>query len=103
MCTSKKMLKRAYSLKWQPLLLSALMVMATGVKTSGQEQDTNSNDTLIDKSLEKLTNIEVVSTATLTKTTPRLVPAAVITITAEQIQVSGDFRDLAPDVAVSVT
>jgi iron complex outermembrane receptor protein len=89
MCTGKKMMKRAYSLKWQSLLLSALMVMAVSVKTSGQEQDTNSNDTLIDKSLEELMNIEVVSTATLTKTTPRLVPAAVTTITAEQIQVSG--------------
>ena len=89
MCTGKKMMKRAYYLKWQSLLLSALMVMAVSVKTSGQEQDTNSNDTLIDKSLEELMNIEVVSTATLTKTTPRLVPAAVTTITAEQIQVSG--------------
>jgi len=89
MCTGKKMMKRAYSLKWQSLLLSALMVMAVSVKTSGQEQDTSSNDTLIDKSLEELMNIEVVSTATLTKTTPRLVPAAVTTITAEQIQVSG--------------
>jgi iron complex outermembrane receptor protein len=81
--------EKQMELKWKPLLLSALMVMAISVKTSGQEQDTNSNDTLIDKSLEELMNIEVVSTATLTKTTPRLVPAAVTTITAEQIQASG--------------
>ena len=40
-------------------------------------------------SIEDLMNVEVVSTATLTKTTPRLVPAAVTTITAEQIKASG--------------
>jgi iron complex outermembrane receptor protein len=40
-------------------------------------------------SLQDLMNIEVASTATLTKTTPRLVPAAMTTITAEQITASG--------------
>jgi outer membrane cobalamin receptor len=40
-------------------------------------------------SLDELMNIEVVSTATLTETKPRLVPAAVTTINAEQIKASG--------------
>ena len=33
--------------------------------------------------------VEIISSATLTKTTPRLVPAAMTTITAEQIQACG--------------
>jgi outer membrane receptor for ferrienterochelin and colicin len=44
---------------------------------------------LTNLSIDELMNIEVVSTATLTETKPRLVPAAVTTITAEQIQASG--------------
>ncbi|MGD0077773.1 MAG: TonB-dependent receptor [Sedimentisphaerales bacterium] len=44
---------------------------------------------LTNLSMDELMNIEVVSTATLTETKPRLVPAAVTTITAEQIQASG--------------
>jgi outer membrane receptor protein involved in Fe transport len=44
---------------------------------------------LTNLSIDELMNIEVVSTATLTETKPRLVPAAVTTITAEQIKASG--------------
>jgi len=44
---------------------------------------------LFDMPIEQLMEIEVVSTATLTKAKPRLVPAAVTTITEEQIQASG--------------
>jgi len=44
---------------------------------------------LTELSMDELMNIEVVSTATLTETKPRLVPAAVTTITAEQIKASG--------------
>lgn len=44
---------------------------------------------LTDLSIDELMNIEVVSTATLTETKPRLVPAAVTTIAAEQIHASG--------------
>ncbi len=44
---------------------------------------------LTDLSLEDLMNVEIKSTATLTDTKPRLVPAAVTTITNEQIRASG--------------
>jgi len=75
--------------KW--LLLSSVVIglslsaqtLATGQKEAKQGTD------LTELSMEDLMNVEVVSTATLTKTTPRLVPAAVTTITAEQIKASG--------------
>ncbi len=44
---------------------------------------------LFEMSIEQLMEIEVVSTATLTEAKPRLVPAAMTTITEEQIQASG--------------
>ncbi len=50
-----------------------------------QEQDEN----LFEMSIEQLMTIEVSSVATLTDSKPRLVPAAVTTITEEQIQASG--------------
>jgi outer membrane receptor protein involved in Fe transport len=43
----------------------------------------------LDMSLEELMNVEVRSTAALTQTTARMAPAAVTTITREQIQASG--------------
>ncbi|MDH7598552.1 MAG: TonB-dependent receptor [Sedimentisphaerales bacterium] len=46
-------------------------------------------ETLLELSLEELMNIEISSSASLTKTKARLVPAAVTTITKEQIQASG--------------
>ncbi|MBN2183603.1 MAG: TonB-dependent receptor [Sedimentisphaerales bacterium] len=51
--------------------------------SSGQEVD------LFDMSIEQLMEMEVASTATLTESKPRLVPAAVTTVTEEQIQASG--------------
>ena len=72
------------------LLFFVLMVLAAGVPTFAQGQDSSKQKAdLADLSLQELMNIEVVSTATLTKTTPRLVPAAMTTVTAEQIQASG--------------
>jgi iron complex outermembrane receptor protein len=44
---------------------------------------------LFEMPIEKLMEIEVVGTATLTEVKPRLVPAAMTTITEEQIQASG--------------
>jgi outer membrane receptor for ferrienterochelin and colicin len=67
------------------LLLSTLMAIMVSAQTFAKEQKTD----LTELSMEDLMNVEVVSTATLTKTTPRLVPAAVTTITAEQINASG--------------
>jgi outer membrane receptor for ferrienterochelin and colicins len=72
------------------LLSSILMVINISSKTAIAKQEEPKQKTdLTELSMEDLMNVEVVSTATLTKTTPRLVPAAVTTITAEQIKASG--------------
>ena len=77
------------SIKWF-LLLSTLMAITVSAQTFATEQkETKQKTDLTELSMEDLMNVEVVSTATLTKTTPRLVPAAVTTITAEQIKASG--------------
>jgi iron complex outermembrane receptor protein len=77
-------------LKGLVLLLAIVAVLAGGVRAFAQEQDSSgqSND-LTELSIDELMNIEVASTATLTKTAPRLVPAAMTTITDEQIKASG--------------
>lgn len=67
------------------LLFSALIIFTATTQTFAAKQKTD----LTDLSIEDLMNIEIKSTATLTDTKPRLVPAAVTTITAEQIQSSG--------------
>jgi outer membrane receptor for ferrienterochelin and colicins len=75
--------------KWL-LLPSILMVINISSQMAVAEQKEPKQKTdLTDLSIEDLMNVEVVSTATLTKTTPRLVPAAVTTITSEQIKASG--------------
>ena len=75
--------------KWL-LLLSMLMVINISSQTAAATQENPKQKTdLTELSMEDLMNVEVVSTATLTKTTPRLVPSAVTTITAEQIKASG--------------
>ncbi len=51
--------------------------------------ETPAVDDLLDMSLEELMNMEVYSPATLTKTKARLVPAAVTTISQDDIQRSG--------------
>jgi iron complex outermembrane receptor protein len=67
-----------------------MAAMVCGVPTYAQEQGSSGQTTdLTGLSIDELMNIEVVSSATLTETKPRLVPAAVTTITAEQIQASG--------------
>jgi iron complex outermembrane receptor protein len=75
--------------KWL-LLLPILIVINISSQTAVAKQEEPKQKTdLTELSMEDLMNVEVVSTATLTKTTPRLVPAAVTTITAEQIKASG--------------
>ncbi len=56
---------------------------------SGKEIVSEEEEDLFDMSIEQLMEMEVVSTATLTESKPRLVPAAVTTIKEEQIQASG--------------
>jgi outer membrane receptor for ferrienterochelin and colicins len=67
------------------LSFSALIIFTAASQTFAAKQE----DDLTKLSIEDLMNVEIKSTATLTDTKPRLVPAAVTTITAEQIQASG--------------
>jgi len=57
--------------------------------TAGALAEEQSANDLTDMDLTDLMNVEVAQTATLTETTPRLVPAAMTTITADQIKASG--------------
>jgi iron complex outermembrane receptor protein len=69
------------------LILSLIFVPNTGL--SAKQQDANTQGDIFEIPLEELMEVEIVSTATLTQTKPRLTPAAVTTITAEQIRSSG--------------
>jgi outer membrane receptor for ferrienterochelin and colicins len=75
--------------KWL-LLLSIMMAITVSVQTFATEQkETKQKTDLTTLSIEDLMNVEVRSTATLTDTKPRLVPAAVTTVTADDIKSSG--------------
>jgi outer membrane receptor for ferrienterochelin and colicin len=67
------------------LLFSTLIIFTATAQTFAAKQETD----LTELSIEDLMNVEIKSTATLTDTKPRLVPAAVTTITDEQIRASG--------------
>ena len=65
-------------------LLLLILLFVSSEKTIAEDADD-----LFELSIEELMNVEVTSTATLTESNPRLVPAAVTTITEEEIQASG--------------
>jgi outer membrane receptor protein involved in Fe transport len=67
------------------LSFSALIIFTAAAQTFAAKQEAD----LTDLSIEDLMNVEIKSTATLTDTKPRLVPAAVTTVTDEQIRASG--------------
>lgn len=72
------------------ILISNLFIISILV-SSGKifaDEAKDAND-LFDLSIEELMDVDVSSTATLTEAKPRYVPAAVTTITAEDIKVSG--------------
>lgn len=69
----------------QLLIIIVIFVFSENLIADNTE---DAND-FFNLSIEELMNVEVVSTATLTDAKPRLVPAAVTTITAEDIQLSG--------------
>ena len=72
------------------LLFSMLIIFTATAQTFAQAQEGSKQGTdLTEMSLEALMNVEVASTATLTDTKPRLVPAAMTTVTDEQIKASG--------------
>jgi iron complex outermembrane receptor protein len=87
--TFMKTRKNQSMTKWF-LVLSALISTAASMQAfaAGQTGAKHGAD-LTEMSMEDLMNVEVASTATLTDTKPRLVPAAVTTITADQVQGSG--------------
>ncbi len=64
-----------------------ILILVSSEKIYANEVE-EAND-LFNLSIEELMNVEVTSTATLTEANPRLVPAAITTITAEDIQTSG--------------
>ncbi len=67
-------------------LLASLLVAATAV---AGESAAAEEENLFDLSIEQLMEKEITSTATLTGTSARIAPAAITTITREQIQASG--------------
>ena len=78
MIMSRKLLNRLF-------IIVALVLCSQGFA----EEAIPAEDTeLFEMSIEQLMEVEVDSTATLTEANPRLVPAAVTTITEEQIRAS---------------
>lgn len=63
--------------------------LGTAVCLAGEESGAEKTQDLFELSIEELMEIEIVSSATLTRTKPRLVPASVTTITQEDIAASG--------------
>jgi len=62
------------------------MILTWTLAVSAQAEE---SDAFFSMSMEELMRVEIPSSATLTEADPRLLPAAVTTITAEQIQASG--------------
>jgi iron complex outermembrane receptor protein len=71
------------------VFLTLLSLFTVGPQLFAAQQDQNKPADLFEMPLEELKEIEIASTATLTEVQPRLVPAAVTTITEEQIQACG--------------
>ena len=84
MSTRKTASERAFS-----FVLIVFGWLSLGAGVSAKEPAQKPSDGLLDMSMEDLMKVEIVSTASLTKTQARLVPAAVTTITKEDIQGSG--------------
>jgi outer membrane receptor protein involved in Fe transport len=70
------------------VLLQAILA-CTAWAADGAATNNEESDSLFDKDITELMNVEITSTATLTQTSTRLAPAAITTITEEQIQLSG--------------
>jgi outer membrane receptor for ferrienterochelin and colicins len=81
--------KEISSIQTFVFLLMLPLVFVPNAGSAAQQPDTNKPGDVFEMPLEKLMEVPVVSTATLTETKQRLVPAAVTTITAEQIRSSG--------------
>jgi outer membrane receptor protein involved in Fe transport len=82
---ANKMKSRLYN----SIVLATWIVFSIDALLFAEQQDPNGKKDVFEMSIEELMNVEVASTATLTETSPRLVPAAMTTITREQIKASG--------------
>jgi outer membrane receptor protein involved in Fe transport len=71
------------------IVLATWILFSVDACSSAEQPDPSGNKDVFEMSIEELMTVEVTSTATLTGTAPRLVPAAVTTITQEQIKASG--------------
>lgn len=78
------------------ILLSQIVLLLAVPNLAGASEPANAEpnkpaaqESFLDMSIEDLMNVEVASPASLTKTTHRLTPAAVTTISQEQIRQSG--------------
>jgi outer membrane receptor protein involved in Fe transport len=71
------------------IVLATWILFSIDTCLLAEQQDPNGKEDFFGMSIEELMKVEVASTATLTETKPRLVPAAVTTITQEQIKASG--------------
>ena len=77
---------------WKFLVILVLFFTSevlAGAAVSENNVTSEDGEELFEMSIEQLMEVEVDSTATLTEAKPRLVPAAVTKITAEQIRLSG--------------
>jgi outer membrane receptor protein involved in Fe transport len=72
-----------------PVISATCIVFGVQACLLGGQPDPNAKEDFLEMSIEELMNVEVASSATLTQTAPRLVPAAVTVITQEQIRASG--------------
>jgi outer membrane receptor protein involved in Fe transport len=79
------MSNRAFNL----IILVVWIVLSVSLHSSAEQQNPSGAQDFFEMSIEELMKVEVASTATLTETSPRLVPAAMTTITREQIKDSG--------------
>ncbi len=74
---------------WLILAFTTILCLLFNAQLLAEQHDPNKSEDLFEMSLEELMEVTIESTATLTETSPRLVPAAVTTITEEQIRASG--------------
>lgn len=67
------------------LLISSIIC----TQAYSKQQVTKEPEDFFDMSIEELMNVEIISPASLTKTTRRLTPATVTTVTQDEIRTSG--------------
>ena len=79
-------MKRTYTRSTSHIFICILIAL---ILSPVFAEDTAPTEDIFDMSLEELMTLDVYSTATLTETSSRLIPAATTTITQEQIKFSG--------------